>query len=140
MGNQTQVLVLTVPNAAPAIVKVIEAGAAGFATRETSLEELIDIIDATANGKLLCSQEIAGCMQRRLTELANGSGLLQRLECLTEREMEILDLIETGLSNKEIARCLNIQISTVKNHVHNILQKLQVLRRSQAVALKRGMA
>jgi DNA-binding NarL/FixJ family response regulator len=57
---------------------------------------------------------------------------------LTARELEILDLIDQGLSNKEIARRLTIELSTVKNHVHNILEKLNVSRRSEAAARARA--
>ena len=56
---------------------------------------------------------------------------------LTPREMDILGLIEEGLSNKQIARRLNIGVSTVKNHVHNVLAKLHVTRRTEAAALIR---
>ena len=58
------------------------------------------------------------------------------MACLTSRELRILELIEKGFSNKEIAHSLKIEIATVKNHVHNILQKLHVSRRGEAAALK----
>jgi len=57
---------------------------------------------------------------------------------LTSRESEIAELLDEGLSNKEIAQRLSISLSTVKNHVHSILDKLQVTRRGEAVALLRG--
>jgi two-component system, NarL family, nitrate/nitrite response regulator NarL len=60
--------------------------------------------------------------------------------CLTRRELEVLGLLEEGLSNKQIARRLGIELSTVKNHVHNVLAKLGVARRAEAVAVhRRGM-
>jgi DNA-binding NarL/FixJ family response regulator len=57
---------------------------------------------------------------------------------LTRREAEILELIEKGMSNKEIARLLFIEVRTVKNHVHNLLEKLRVRRRGEAAAMVRG--
>ena len=57
---------------------------------------------------------------------------------LTSRELEVVELIERGLSNKEIGSELHIEVTTVKNHVHNILEKLQVRRRGDAVATVRG--
>jgi two-component system nitrate/nitrite response regulator NarL len=61
------------------------------------------------------------------------------LPALTSRQWEILRLIDEGLSNKEIAQRLYIEVPTVKNHIHNILDKLQVRRRSEAAALVRGL-
>jgi DNA-binding NarL/FixJ family response regulator len=75
---------------------------------------------------------------RRLASLAHGAGDGDPTEPLTSREREILDLIDEGLSNKQIAQQLRIELSTVKNHVHNILGKLGVQRRGEAAALVRA--
>jgi two-component system nitrate/nitrite response regulator NarL len=79
-------------------------------------------------------------MFHRLADLLRTADPRASLPALTLRESEILALAEAGRSNKEIARDLAISCATVKNHMHNILQKLQVTRRGQAVArLRRGM-
>jgi DNA-binding NarL/FixJ family response regulator len=77
---------------------------------------------------------------RRLSDLAaeRAPALRAREVRLTSRESEIAELLDEGLSNKEIAQRLSISLSTVKNHVHSILDKLQVTRRGEAVALLRG--
>ncbi len=87
---------------------------------------------------MLCTPRIAALLLRRVAEAAapRSSGL----ERLTPRETEIVDLIEQGLSNKQIARRLSIELATVKNHVHNILEKLEVARRGEAVARVRALA
>ena len=77
---------------------------------------------------------------RRVAALAAGNGGGLPRAQLTSREREIVGLIDRGLSNKEIARDLGIEVATVKNHVHNILEKLQVHRRGEAAARVRGIA
>ena len=69
--------------------------------------------------------------------LAQERGIPPSLASLTAREREIVALIDEGLSNKEIAHDLSIEVTTVKNHVHNILEKLNVRRRADAAALMR---
>jgi DNA-binding NarL/FixJ family response regulator len=115
-------------------IACIEAGAAGFLTRDGQLEEAVAVILSAARGELRCSPRTAAALARRMVALA----ALQRehtvLARLTDREREILDLIELGRSNKQIARALNIQLSTVKSHVHNILDKLAARGRAEAIA------
>jgi DNA-binding NarL/FixJ family response regulator len=109
-----------------------ERGAAGFVTSDASLEELTGTIRRAAEGELLCSPRTAGTLLRRLGALAaerrsEATGIL-----LTRREREIAALMREDLSNKEIAMRLRIEVATVKNHVHNVLDKLRVHRRSEA--------
>ena len=113
-----------------------EMGIAGYVTRDSSVEELSEAIQSAANGELICSPRTAGSLVRRLAELAaaerdrNGSGAV-----LTRREREIATLMCEALSNKEISLRLRIEVATVKNHVHNILEKLHVHRRAEAIRL-----
>src|SRR2546430_13942847 len=80
----------------------------------------------------------AGALLGRIAALATD-GRSDRVQALlTSREREIMGLIDEGLSNKEIAKRLRIEVATVKNHVHNILEKLQVHRRGEAAARVRG--
>ena len=83
------------------------------------------------DGRLTCSPEVSALMCERLARLSTGKS--PQPDALTGREREIAALIGHGLSNKEIANDLRIGVSTVKNHVHSILEKLNVRRRSAIV-------
>jgi DNA-binding NarL/FixJ family response regulator len=129
------VVVLGVEERDDDILAWAESGIAGFVTRNGALDDLVAAIWSAARGELLCSPSIAYGMLRRLGSLAarpRPAATTSRVH-LTDREIQILGLIDGGLSNKEIARRLGVAISTVKNHVHNILEKLQVVHRHQAV-------
>jgi len=95
------------------------------------------VVSAAVRGELPCSPRIAGGLLRRVTALAAERWSREEPYRLTAREAEIAQLIERGLSNKEIARTLCIEVSTAKNHVHSILEKLHVHRRVEAAALLR---
>lgn len=107
------------------------AGVSGFVACDASLEELMRTIGAVARGESACSATIIDKLLRRAAVTARGD--VRELP-LTMREREVLVLVGQGLSNKEIAGRLSIELSTVKNHVHNLLDKLQVRRRAEAVA------
>jgi len=111
-----------------------EAGVAGYVQREASIEDLVTVIESVARGEAICSPRVAASLLRRVAALAAGNGSGAPPARLTSREREIVRLIDDGLSNKEIARDLGIEVATVKNHVHNILEKLQVHRRGEAAA------
>lgn len=121
-----------------AILEFVEAGAAAYVAKDASLEDLVEAVEAALRGEVLCSPRIAGWLFRRVASLAGERSPEVELDALTQRELEILGLIERGLSNKEIARRLRVKVATVKNHVHNILRKLGVSRRGAAAALLRG--
>jgi len=110
-----------------------EVGVAGVVGRDASVEELLDAVASAQRDELHCPPRLASLMFRRLTAMVTG-GNVDRLS-LTSRQTQIVRLIETGLSNKEIARQLSIEVSTVKNHVHNLLGKLRVAHRWQAPAV-----
>jgi two-component system nitrate/nitrite response regulator NarL len=103
-----------------------------------SLADLITSLECAAQGDVVCSPRVAGILLRRIGSQAGPRRREGAAVRLTVREHEIVQLIETGLTNKEIARRLHIELATVKNHVHNILEKLQVNRRADAVARVRG--
>jgi DNA-binding NarL/FixJ family response regulator len=125
------------------VLACIEAGAAGLLQREASLEELLQNIRAMVAGEALCSPKIIALLFSQIAEEAHAKTLVQRLDLphLTSRERQILALIEERCSNKEIAVRLQIEIQTVKNHVHNILEKLQLhsWREAASYARERGM-
>lgn len=136
-GTKTKVITLATNDNAAQIVRCAEAGASGFITHNGSLDELIDAINCACAGELHCTPRVAAALAKRLAGLAKNPSPVTDVRCLTAREMEVIRLIEKGLSNKEIAKQMQIGVSTVKNHVHNILEKLNVSRRAQAAALVR---
>jgi DNA-binding NarL/FixJ family response regulator len=117
------------------VLDCVERGAAGFVTRDASIEELAGAIRRAANGELVCSPRTAGSLVRRLSALAAELRPVPASVHLTRREREVAALMREDLSNKEIATRLRIEVATVKNHVHNVLDKLRVHRRAEAARL-----
>jgi two-component system, NarL family, nitrate/nitrite response regulator NarL len=120
------------------LLQCAEMGMTGYVTSESSLADLLETIESVARGELLCSPRFAAALMRRVSTLASREPAPAVEARLTARELEILRLIDDGLSNKEIANQLYIELATVKNHVHNILEKLRVSRRGQAAAQLRS--
>ncbi len=118
-----------------AVLACAESGVAAYVPRSASLSDLMATLEGVVRGEAWCSPRVAGMLFRRVADLTDARATPVDTEAsLTTREREIVELIEQGLSNKEIARRLRIGLSTVKNHVHNILEKLRVRRRGEAVA------
>jgi DNA-binding NarL/FixJ family response regulator len=116
-------------------------GAAAYLLEDASLEELVTCLKAVMQGEVHCSPRATAFLVSRLNKCgmeAAYSWADGKLNTLTPREREIVRLIETGLSNKDIAKRLFIEVQTVKNHVHNILGKLKVQGRRQAALYSRG--
>lgn len=113
------------------IISWAEAGISAYVPRHATLTQLYTAILAAMRDEVRCSPKITGWLLR---ELRHRPERTQLGEELTAREIQTLRLISQGLSNKEIARELGISISTVKNHVHSVLEKLRVQSRSQAAA------
>ena len=132
-----RIVALAVADEDDQVLACAEAGVAGYVPRAASLEDLVAVIQSVTRGETICSPRVAASLLRRVAMLAAGRAGLP-LAVLTGREREILRLIDRGLSNKEIARDLGIEVATVKNHVHNILEKLKVHRRGEAAARMRG--
>jgi DNA-binding NarL/FixJ family response regulator len=141
---ESKILMMDVPDREADILSCIEdAGASGYLLRGASAEEVLKAVEALAKGETLCSPRIAHLLFSRVSTLAHrdgGAGLDDEAG-LTRREREIIGLIERGLCNKEIAVHLCIEVQTVKNHVHNILDKLQLQDRREAAryARERGL-
>jgi two-component system, NarL family, nitrate/nitrite response regulator NarL len=117
------------------VLACAERGIAGYVTRDSSVEALTAAIQGAADGELICSPRIAGTLIRRLGELAARSDRDGLIAHLTRRESQVAALMCEDLSNKEIATRLGVEVATVKNHVHNVLDKLRVHRRAEAVRL-----
>jgi two-component system, NarL family, nitrate/nitrite response regulator NarL len=137
-NSAVRVVVLSIPESEHEVVAFAEAGVAGFVTREADRGRFTETIHAVARGDTLCSPRITATLLRRVADLAGRSPHLPALSRLTVRELEIVDLLASGLSNKEIASRLRIEVPTVKNHVHHILEKLQLRRRSEVAAALRN--
>ena|SRR5438093_10151078 len=136
----TRIVAIAVPEQEEAVLACAEAGVAGFVTRDASIWDLVDVIESAARDEAICSPQVAASLLRRVATLAAEQAPVSAAERLTSREREIVRLIDDGLSNKQIAGELHIELPTVKNHVHNILEKLQVQRRSEAAARVRESA
>jgi DNA-binding NarL/FixJ family response regulator len=129
----TRIVAFAVDEDISAILDCAEAGAAGFVTANASVDELVTAIDRTIAGELLCSPRMAAELLRRAADREDRRAQPQRAPAgLTSRENQVLLFVREGKSNKEIAVALNIAESTVKNHVHHVLEKLRVPTRTQA--------
>ena len=115
------------------VVSWAEAGADGYVSRDSSIDQLVATVQGVARGEQPCPASIAGALLRRVGRLAAQRPVDDRTP-LPRREAEVMALVERGLSNKEIARALNISVATVKHHVHNVFEKLDVHRRADALA------
>lgn len=139
---QTKVLILGVDDHPNTIIQYVEAGAAGYILQDESIEEMVHKLHAAHEEKAIISPSVAAAMMDRLSHLANlempmafAEARETQLDELTSREEEVLALITKGLTNQEIADKLVIECGTVKNHVHNILKKLNVNNRHEAASL-----
>jgi DNA-binding NarL/FixJ family response regulator len=115
-----------------AILDCAGAGATGYVTANAGVDELIAAVEGAAAGELLCSRKMAAELLRRAVAQSTRSDVFGEDRILTARQRQVLALIGQGRSNKEIAAALNIAEATVKNHVHNLLDKLHVQSRTEA--------
>jgi two-component system, NarL family, nitrate/nitrite response regulator NarL len=126
LAPRAATIALAVAEDEGSIVSWAEAGVAGYVPPDSSLAQVAEAVRLVANGGAACSPQVAAVLLRRVARLAPS----RATTCLTARETEVARLVQSGLSNKEISRRLTISLPTVKNHVHHILDKLQVDRRS----------
>jgi DNA-binding NarL/FixJ family response regulator len=136
-----RVLVLTASHEDADVVDAVMAGACGYLLKDSSIDELLAGIRAAANGESLISPAIAA----KVLQLMRTGGAQPEeatLSMLTDREMQVLKLIAGGQDNAQIAGELHISPKTVKNHISNILMKLQIENRIQAavLAVRSGLA
>ena len=129
-----KVAVLTTFEQDDYIFGALSAGASGFLLKRTKPEELIDAIHAIAAGDSLLSPSVTRkVIERMAGQFESDPSAHERLEALTPREREVLELISRGLSNSEIAEAFTVEPSTVKTHVRRVLMKLRLRDRVQAV-------
>jgi two-component system nitrate/nitrite response regulator NarL len=134
----TRVLALGLTEEKQHVLRYVEAGATGYVLKDDSLEGLIETIRAAQDGKAIVSPKIAAAIMERLTALArlfaDVENSVGETSELTSRELEVLKLVGEGRTNQQISEKLVIEVGTVKNHIHNILEKLHVSSRGEAAA------
>jgi DNA-binding NarL/FixJ family response regulator len=130
-----KILMLTVSDEEDDLYDAIKAGATGYLLKEISIEEVATAIRAVVSGQSLISPSMASKLLSEFTNLAKKADERQSVPTprLTDRELEVLKLVAEGMSNREIAGELYISENTVKNHVRNILEKLHLHSRMEAV-------
>jgi DNA-binding NarL/FixJ family response regulator len=130
----TRILGFGVCDVPEQVAACAEAGLLGYVPSTGSIKDVVAAARRVAHGDTVCSVSMADGLFRHLRRNALG-GLPPTLETvLTQRQQEIIRLIDQGLSNKQIAQRLSLGTSTVKNHVHGILDRLQVATRTEAAA------
>jgi two-component system, NarL family, response regulator LiaR len=135
LSPHTQVVVLTAHTDDARVVGALRAGAIGYVRKDADPQVFLAAVRGAARGRSVLDPAVAGSV---LQDLTQGAGLT---EPLSERETEVLHQLAHGRTNREIADALHISEDTVKTHVGNILSKLQLAHRTQAViyALKQGL-
>jgi two-component system nitrate/nitrite response regulator NarL len=138
--KKPRLVIFGAPNLELASLHYLESGAAGCVRMEDSIEKLLSVVRATQEGIAL-SPQLSRLVVNRINELTEKCRNVESRaqgestkHTLTAREKQVLDLIAQGYGNHEIAKQLTIQVGTTKNHVHNILDKLKVSKRKDAVA------
>jgi len=131
----TKILMLTVSDEDQDLFEAIKAGASGYLLKEVSVEEVADAIRAVVQGQSLISPSMASKLLTEFVALEKRVNEKHQYPSptLTTRELEVLKLVAKGMSNREIAGELTISENTVKNHVRNILEKLHLHSRVEAV-------
>jgi DNA-binding NarL/FixJ family response regulator len=127
-------VLFAVDNDESAIIASAEAGVAGYLASDASFDELTTTLMRVTRGEVHCPPMVATALMRHLQEASASAREHPCLVGLTAREHEVLTLIDAGLSNKEVAVRLRIEVATVKNHVHHLLEKLKVTSRGAAAA------
>jgi DNA-binding NarL/FixJ family response regulator len=133
-----KILILTTFDADNHVLQALEAGVSGYVLKDSVAEAIVTSIQAVVSGERV----MAGAVANRVLDMLTGAATPKEFyDGLTTREVEILKLLATGLANKQIAFRLKISEKTVRNHVSNMYQKLNIYDRSQAVlyAVRKGL-
>jgi two-component system nitrate/nitrite response regulator NarL len=129
----TDVIGVAMPDSEQTVVAAAEAGLAAFVAEDAGVEDVVTVMAAVQRGELPCSPRVAAILRRRLVELARDRAPAPAPTRLTARELDIMALVQEGRSNRDIAQRLCIEVSTVKNHLHKIFDKLDVHNRAEAL-------
>jgi DNA-binding NarL/FixJ family response regulator len=131
----SKIIMLTVSDEEEDLYEAIRAGAAGYLLKEISIEEVADAVRAVVQGQTLISPSMASKLITEFQNLSRMTNDRSQVPApkLTDRELEVLRLVAQGMTNREVADQLYIAENTVKNHVRNILEKLHLHSRMEAV-------
>jgi two-component system nitrate/nitrite response regulator NarL len=139
LAPQPQIVALALSETEAAVIAWAEAGISGYVPRSTALSDLVSLLGEIMRGEQTCSRKVAAGLLRRIARLPGEvSAAADASRLLTAREEQVARLVGAGLSNKEIARRLNIGLATTKSHVHNLLGKLELQRRTQVARWMRA--
>jgi DNA-binding NarL/FixJ family response regulator len=131
----SRILMLTISDEEADLYDAIKAGASGYLLKEISTDEVSAAIRAVAGGQSLISPSMASKLLSEFASMIKTKDEREQVPAprLTDRELEVLRLVARGMNNREIAKELYISENTVKNHIRNILEKLQLHSRMEAV-------
>jgi len=128
-----KIIMLTASDEEADLYDAIKNGASGYLLKDSSIDEVSRAVRLVAGGQSLISPTMAAKLLAEFKAIAGSDGQPARAPKLTDRELEVLNLVARGLNNREIADKLYISENTVKNHVRNMLEKLQLHSRIEAV-------
>ena len=144
---QSRIVAFGVKETAEEFLALAAAGTAGYVRDSAESNDVVNVLGQVMCDELPCSPRAAASLYRRVATLSQGSTPSQGSDApngvavpLSRRELQIAHLIDCGLTNKEIGRQLGIEAATVKNHVHNICEKLEVHRRGEVAGRIRTIA
>jgi len=122
VSPNSQIIAVTMHTQPSYARKMLQVGASGYVTKNSSKEEMINaILEVSSGNKFMCEE-----IKELLSEVQADSGAVSAINSLTEREMDVINLIKQGSSSKDISLKLDISIKTVEVHRHNILKKLKL--------------
>jgi two-component system NarL family response regulator len=135
----SKIVMLTISDEEEDLFEAIRAGASGYLLKDIPLDEVAEVVRAVYDGQSLINPSMAGKLLTEFATLAkrDDEERAQQIPApkLTDREMQVLKLVARGMNNRDIAKELFISENTVKNHVRNILEKLQIHSRMEAVMI-----
>jgi NarL family two-component system response regulator LiaR len=137
-GLPVRVLVLTSYDDEPYIAAAVQAGANGYVLKDAQADQIVAAVRAVAAGQMAMKSELA---HKLMSHLSGAAGQSEMVETLTERELEVLEMVASGATNRGIGHTLKISERTVQGHIANIFGKLRVASRTEAVtkALQQGL-
>jgi two-component system NarL family response regulator len=140
VAPSAKIVILTISDEEEDLFEAIRAGASGYLLKDIPLDEVADVVRAVHGGQSLINPSMAGKLLTEFAALAKREETERAAEQvpapkLTDREIEVLQLVARGMNNRDIAKELFISENTVKNHVRNILEKLQIHSRMEAVMI-----
>ena len=139
LSPSAKIVMLTISDEEEDLFEAIRAGASGYLLKDIPYDEVADVVRAVHGGQSLINPSMAAKLLAEFAAMGSrdGSGRVEQVPAprLTEREIEVLKLVARGMNNRDIAKELFISENTVKNHVRNILEKLQIHSRMEAVMI-----